>query len=133
MNRLNVVDMMMVVRDLNLTQHRAFIFLQHWFLVSLSKQKQQKIKKGCFIYLCYCCATSLVTSFCIHILFTFDFFFLLTIQGVAQQQALSDCLYCLSTILHQFCNRHEYIRLHSYLQKLKINIQRKKSMSLQTM
>lgn len=41
-DRLNVVNMMIVVRDLNLTQHRAFIFIEDRFLVSLCATKDQK-------------------------------------------------------------------------------------------
>lgn len=58
-DRFNVVDMMVVVRDLNLTLRRAFIFLEDRFSVFLHTVKDQRKRRWFLIVLLFfiysCC------------------------------------------------------------------------------
>lgn len=59
-DRFNVVDMMVVVRDLNLTLRRAFIFLEDRFSVFLHTVKDQRKRRWFLIVLLFfqilCCS-----------------------------------------------------------------------------
>lgn len=93
MDRLNVVAMMVVVRHQNLWANekrfkkRVLIYSTYVLFIHVSRYSRL-------------CHFLFVVSFCFHILLKFDSFFLLTVQGAAQQQASSDCLYCLRACLH---------------------------------